>query len=104
MKKTQVCFWIAEVRRGREDLSDHERPGRQPDISLDELSAHRIEADPQTTVRKIADFLGISPQTVIDHLRDDLKKIFPFATDSSHYDGSSKIRGGMVRTRDDSSP
>jgi hypothetical protein len=36
MKKTEVYFWIAEARRGREDLFDEERPRRPFDIGLDE--------------------------------------------------------------------
>jgi DNA-binding Lrp family transcriptional regulator len=34
--------------------------------------AHTFEADLHTTARKIADSLGISPQTAINHMRDGL--------------------------------
>jgi hypothetical protein len=60
MNKTQVYFLIAEVRSGREDLSDEERPGRRLDIGLDEVLAHGLEADPHMMAHKIADSLGIS--------------------------------------------
>jgi hypothetical protein len=39
MKKTQVVFSVAEVRRAREDLSDQERPGKPPTVGLDEILA-----------------------------------------------------------------
>jgi hypothetical protein len=37
MKQTQVCFWIIEMRRGGEDLSDEERQGRRNAGSLDRI-------------------------------------------------------------------
>jgi hypothetical protein len=72
LKKTQVYIGIAEVRRGCEDFSDGKRPGRPPGIGLDEVLVHRYEADPYTTAGKIAHSLGMSPQTVINHLGDCL--------------------------------
>jgi hypothetical protein len=36
MKKSQVLFWVGEVRRGREDLAGEERPGRPPTAGIDD--------------------------------------------------------------------
>jgi hypothetical protein len=67
-KKAKVHFWIPEVRKGREDLSDDERPGRPPNIGLGDVLVHRLEADLHTTAREIAGSLGISSQAVINHM------------------------------------
>jgi histone-lysine N-methyltransferase SETMAR len=72
MKKTQVFYWVAEIRGGREDLSDERRPGRPPDVGIDTILAHRLEKDPHTTARKLALSLGVSPQTVVAHLHKSL--------------------------------
>jgi hypothetical protein len=67
MKETQVYFWIAEVRRGREDLSEDERPERSLDIDLDEMRADRLEADSNRSGaqdrRLSEDFLANSDQS-----------------------------------------
>jgi hypothetical protein len=70
MKKIQVFFWVGEVRRGREDLSDEERVGRLPTAGLDEILAHRLNRDPHITARRLAASLGISPQKVITHFHE----------------------------------
>jgi hypothetical protein len=95
MRKTQLYFWTAEACRDREDLSDDERTGRSPDVGLDEVLAHKLEADPHTTTCKIADSLGTSPQILINDMRDGL------VMGSSHSDGSPKRREGIVGTRND---
>jgi hypothetical protein len=71
-KKTQILFWVEEVRRGQEDLSDEERPGRTPTTGLDEILTYRIERDPYTTARRLAACLWISQQTIIAHLLEGL--------------------------------
>jgi hypothetical protein len=50
MKKTQALFWVGEARRGRENISDEERPGRPPTARLDEILAYCFERDPQQLV------------------------------------------------------
>jgi hypothetical protein len=69
MKQVQVYFWISEINRGHEDLSDEERARRPSDIGLDHVLDHRIELYPHTTVRKLAHSLDIRPQMVVNHLR-----------------------------------
>jgi hypothetical protein len=63
---------MAEVRRGRKDLSDDERAEGPPDIGLNKILAQRLESDPDTMEPQITDSLGVSPQTAISHLRDGL--------------------------------
>jgi DNA-binding CsgD family transcriptional regulator len=71
-RRRRKCSSGSQKFTGGEDLSDEERLGRPPDLSLDEVLAHRLEADSRTTARKIADSLGISSKTVVNHLRDGL--------------------------------
>jgi hypothetical protein len=72
MKKTQELFWVADVRRGREELPDEERPERPPTLGLDEILAHHLEKDPHTTIRKSNVSLGISHEKMLTHLHDSL--------------------------------
>jgi hypothetical protein len=72
MKKSQVFFWVGEIRRKQKDLSDEERPERSPTAGLDEILVYRPERDPHTTARSLAASLGISPQTAIAHLHEGL--------------------------------
>jgi hypothetical protein len=72
MRQIQVDFWIRKVHGRRKDLCDEGWPRKPPDISRDEVLAHRIETRPHTTVRKLDHSLGSSPQTVVEHLRDGM--------------------------------
>jgi hypothetical protein len=58
---------MSEIRRGRKDLSDKERPWQAADIAIDEMLAHRIDLDPHTTAWKLAHSLGGSLQTMVAH-------------------------------------
>jgi hypothetical protein len=69
MKKTQVFFWVGEVRPGRED---EKRPGRPPTASLDEILAYRLERDSYTTACRLTASMGISPHMVIAMLHKAL--------------------------------
>jgi transposase len=64
LKLSAVYKWIGEVKCGRNDLSDLEKPGRLPDESLDPVIAARYEMDPSCLARKIARSLGIALSTV----------------------------------------
>jgi hypothetical protein len=72
LKRTQVYFWIGEVRRGRENLSDVKRLGRSADETLSDLVAGMYGEDPGFSARKIARSLRIATNTVIFHLRNSL--------------------------------
>jgi hypothetical protein len=73
MKKTRIFFWVEEIRRRREDLSDEERSRRLPIAGLDEVLVYRLEWDTHKTVCRLAASLGLSPQTVIAHLHEGLE-------------------------------
>jgi hypothetical protein len=72
MKKTQVFFWVTEVRRGRKDFSDQERAGKPPIVGLDDILAYRLERDPDTAARRLTASLGISPNRVLTRLHEGL--------------------------------
>jgi transposase len=72
MKKTQVFQWVREIRAGREDLTHEARPGRPRQINLDTILAHKLQADPRTTVGEQALSPGVSVQTITMHLHQHL--------------------------------
>jgi hypothetical protein len=67
-----VLYWVREIRAGREDLSNEAKPGRPCQINLDTVLAHKLELDPNTTTQKLALSLGVSAQTVTNHLHHNL--------------------------------
>jgi hypothetical protein len=73
MKKTQVFFSVAEVRRRRENLSDEERPGRPATPGLDEILAYRLARDSHTMTSRLTTSLSISHQTVLTRLHHSFK-------------------------------
>lgn len=62
-----VQRWYKKFRRGEVDLEDQEGRGRPSAIDDDDLNA-LVEANPRTTVRELAEELGVSKTTVSDHL------------------------------------
>jgi hypothetical protein len=54
MKREEVCRWALEIQRKRKDVSDSPRPGRQPEIGIDEILAHKLKRDPHATKPKQA--------------------------------------------------
>jgi hypothetical protein len=67
-----VQFWLAEVRRGREDLHDKLRLGRPPPDCLLARIQEILNENPFESARSMADILHISHSTVLKHLHKEL--------------------------------
>lgn len=63
-----VQLWFKKFRSGDESLEDKEGRGRPSAIDNDQLKA-LVEADPRTTIRELAEELGVTHPTVLDHLK-----------------------------------
>jgi AraC-like DNA-binding protein len=72
LQRTQVYYWIGEVKLGTRDLSNVSRPRRAPDEGLDDCIAKALEKDPHLSTKKIARALNISSTTVQNHLTNSL--------------------------------
>jgi hypothetical protein len=72
IQRTQVCYWIREVKSGRKDLSNVTLPGRAPCEGLDDCIAKALKEDPHLLTRKIAKALNISSTMVQNHLTKSL--------------------------------
>jgi hypothetical protein len=72
LSRSTIYSWIAEVKRGRTDLSNIGSPGRTPDEGLAGVIATRHERDPHLSARKLAQSLGIAASTVCHYLSDVL--------------------------------
>lgn len=66
-KERTVQWWFQKFRAGDESLEDEEGRGRPSALDDDNLKA-LVEANPRTTVRELAEKLGVSKTTVSDHL------------------------------------
>jgi hypothetical protein len=66
--RTQVCFSVNQVKRGRTDLSTIASPGRQPDEGFAAVKAGKLDSDPHLSVRKLAQSLGVAASTVCRYL------------------------------------
>jgi len=65
---TSVYRWIRLFKCGRTNVEDDERSGRPPIDDLDASIIHVLNHDPFSTVRVIADNLGVSVSTVYRRL------------------------------------
>jgi hypothetical protein len=72
LSRTQVYFWMNEVKRGRMDLDTVASPGREPDESLATVIAGKLDADPHFSARKLAQSLGIAVSTIFRYLTEVL--------------------------------
>ena len=63
-----VQRWFQKFRDGDESLEDEEGRGRPMVVDNDELKA-LVKTNPHTTVRKLAEELGVSHAIVLDHLK-----------------------------------
>ena len=66
-ERTVQC-WFEKFRHGDKSFEDKEGRGRPSAVYINELKA-LVEADPRTTVREIAEELGVSHLTVLEHLK-----------------------------------
>jgi hypothetical protein len=64
LSRTQVYFWINEVKRGRTYLNTIANPGREPDEGIGTVIAGKPDADPHLSARRLAKSLRIAASTV----------------------------------------
>jgi hypothetical protein len=67
-----VQLWCQYVRQGREDLRDEERSGKPSLEFIDSKIIACHNSDPFHPAYSIAEAIGISHSTVLNHLRDSL--------------------------------
>jgi len=72
MSKSQLYYWVGEIRRGRTDLHDAPSPGRTPDEGIVDAVARRLADDPNSSTRQIARSMKVSLSTVLLCLHNDL--------------------------------
>jgi histone-lysine N-methyltransferase SETMAR len=70
LHRSAIYGWIAEVKRGRTDLSTISSPGRTPDEGLAAAIARKHEKEPRLSARGIARSLEISHETVCRYLSE----------------------------------
>jgi hypothetical protein len=63
LSRTQVYFWINEIKRDRTDLSTIASPGREPDEGLASFIAGKLGPDPHLPARTVAHPMGIATST-----------------------------------------
>jgi hypothetical protein len=73
LQRTQMYYWIREVKSGRKDLSNVSPAGWALDEGLDHCVAKGLKEDIHPSTRKIAKALSISSATVRSHLTKSLE-------------------------------
>jgi hypothetical protein len=72
LSRTQMCFWIKEVKRARTDLDTTASPGRQPDEGFAAVIAGKLDADPHLSAGKHPQSLAIAASTVCRYMTEVL--------------------------------
>jgi hypothetical protein len=70
LHRTQVYYWMTEMKPGRTDLATMVSPSPTPDARL--ALANKIEGDPFLSARTGACSMGIAASTVTHHLMNFL--------------------------------
>jgi hypothetical protein len=64
LPRTEICFSINEIKRGRTDLNNIASPGTEPDEGLVNVIAAKLHADPHLSARKLTQSLRIATSMV----------------------------------------
>jgi hypothetical protein len=72
LSRTQMYFWVNEVKRGTTDLNINARPGRGPDEGITAVIAGKLDTDPHFLTRKLAQSMEIAVSTVYRYLTEIL--------------------------------
>ena len=72
LSRTQVYFWVKEIKGGRCNLNDLPKEGRPVDEQMIKSIQDHLKREPFSSARKIALELHVSPYTVTRHLTESL--------------------------------
>jgi hypothetical protein len=70
LSRTQIYFWINEMKGGKTDLSNIASPGTEPDEGLADIIAAKLDADLHLSARKATQSLRIASSTGCRYLTE----------------------------------